>query len=65
MIRNWGTFSVDEFASHFVGAPDHPDHDEFLEILIRPDVQPPFVEYSNMRNYWEQAQRAAAGQPSR
>ena len=33
MIRNWGTYSHEEFLRHHIGAPDHPEHEAFLRVL--------------------------------
>jgi pyruvate-formate lyase-activating enzyme len=49
MIRNWGTFSLPEYRRHFIGAPDHPDYAEFLDVLRHPNLALPMVELSTVR----------------
>ncbi|MFO1037296.1 MAG: SPASM domain-containing protein [Geminicoccaceae bacterium] len=52
LIRNWGTFSREEFMRHAIGAPDHPDHKAFLEVLEHPNLGRPLVslgELSSLR----------------
>lgn len=51
MIRNWGTFTAEEFATEFIGNSLHPDHAEFLEVLKAPELQQPHVWLGNMANY--------------
>lgn len=58
MIRNWGTFSTEEFARHFIGSPDHPDYAEFLAVLRHPNLALPWVNLSNMRRLHDRARRA-------
>ncbi len=45
MIRSWGTFTTEEFATQDVGAPDHPDHVGFLELAQEVARDRPFVEF--------------------
>jgi sulfatase maturation enzyme AslB (radical SAM superfamily) len=45
MIRNWGTYTPEEFAWHHIGSPDHPLFAEFLEVLRDPRLQAGFVEF--------------------
>lgn len=42
-IKNWGTFSIEEFLDHAVSFPDHPEHAELLEVLRDPIVHDPVV----------------------
>jgi tetratricopeptide (TPR) repeat protein len=51
MIRNWGTFTAEEFVTEFIGNSLHPDHAEFLEVLKAPELQLPHVWLGNMANY--------------
>lgn len=51
MIRNWGTFAAEEFATEFIGNSLHPDHAEFLEVLKAPELQLPHVWLGNMASY--------------
>ena len=39
MIQNWGTFAPEEFASHHIGVPTHPECGAFLEVLQDPRLQ--------------------------
>ena len=48
MIRNWGTFSAEQFARHHVGSPDHPEHAAFLEVLRDPLLAGPEVDFVAM-----------------
>ena len=52
LIRNWGTFSREEFMRHAIGAADHPDHKAFLDVLEHPNLGRPLVslgELSSLR----------------
>jgi pyruvate-formate lyase-activating enzyme len=55
MIRNWGTFSLDEYRRQFIGAPDHPDYPAFLEVLRHPNLALPMVDLSTVRRLHEYA----------
>lgn len=55
MIRNWGTFSLPEYRRHFIGAPDHPDYAEFLDVLRHPNLTLPMVELSTVRRLYDYA----------
>ena len=48
MIRNWGTFSTDEFARHFVGSNRHPNYSELLTIIDDPLFSHPIVDPGNL-----------------
>lgn len=61
MIRNWGTFTPAEFKEHFIGAPDHPAFEEFLEILRHPNLADPIVDLSTVRPMFELARVASRG----
>ena len=39
MIQNWGVSSFEEFKRKFIGAPDHPEYLEYLQILKRPELK--------------------------
>jgi hypothetical protein len=39
MIQNWGVSSLEEFKRKFIGAPDHPEYLEYLQILKRPELK--------------------------
>jgi len=46
-ITNWGTFSDQEYKSKDISNPEHPDHEEFLEMLIKVNNQPNVVHNFN------------------
>lgn len=39
MIRNWNTYSPQQFAQQFIGAPEHPQYQEFTSVLADPVLQ--------------------------
>lgn len=43
MILDWGVSSAEEFSRNFIGSVNHPEHQEYLEILRRPELQGPTV----------------------
>ncbi len=47
-LRNWGTFTPDEFLSHDVSRRDHPNHAALLDILKRPSLSDRFVDLGNL-----------------
>jgi MoaA/NifB/PqqE/SkfB family radical SAM enzyme len=51
MIRNWGTYSREEFQSHFIGSTAHPDHAAFLDVLRSPVLSSPKVAMGNVLGY--------------
>jgi MoaA/NifB/PqqE/SkfB family radical SAM enzyme len=51
MIRNWGTYSREEFQSHFIGAKAHPQHAAFLDVLRSPVLASPKVAMGNVLGY--------------
>lgn len=55
MIRNWGTYSRDEFRDVFIGDPSHPDFAEFCEVLKAPELLEPEVEAGNIFAYADRA----------
>lgn len=46
-ITNWGTFTEDEYMSKDISNPKHPDHQEFLDMLITVNKQPNVVHNFN------------------
>ncbi|MDE1902180.1 MAG: radical SAM protein [Alphaproteobacteria bacterium] len=50
LIRNWGTFTTEEFAHNNIGSTEHPDHQEFINILRDPIFDYPIVNLSGMQN---------------
>ncbi len=51
MIRNWGTFTQDEFNDEFIGSSSHPRHEEFLGVLKDPVLAHPPAMIGNMLSY--------------
>jgi len=51
MIRNWGTFSREEFQAHFIGSKSHPDYGAFVEVLRTPILSSPKVAMGNVLGY--------------
>ncbi len=50
MIRNWNTFTPEEFAVNDIGSPEHPDHEEFLAVLRLPSLRRKDVAFWGMAN---------------
>jgi pyruvate-formate lyase-activating enzyme len=48
-LRNWGTFSVTEFAALDVASPGHPRHAELLAMLSAPCFAGPDVDLGNLK----------------
>jgi molybdenum cofactor biosynthesis enzyme MoaA len=51
MIRKRDIFSALEFEAAFIAAPDHADHQEFLEVLSDPALAAPGVRMGNVLAY--------------
>jgi pyruvate-formate lyase-activating enzyme len=51
MIRKRDLFSGDEHRDAFIGSPDHPDYQEFVEVLQSPDLARPGVHLGNVIGY--------------
>ncbi|MGO9005012.1 MAG: radical SAM protein [Beijerinckiaceae bacterium] len=51
MIRKRDIFSGDEYRDAFIGNPDHPDYEEFVEVLQRPELAHPSVHIGNVLGY--------------
>ncbi|SIO25081.1 Iron-sulfur cluster-binding domain-containing protein [Rhodovulum sp. ES.010] len=60
MIRSWGTYSPEEFATVDISNPAHPDHDAFLGVLRDPVLRPPFAEFWGMQRALADARCNAA-----
>ena len=48
MIRNWGTFTDEEFAGHFVGSAANAHHAKLARILADPLFSHPIVDPGNL-----------------
>lgn len=55
LLRNWGTYSEEAYRSAHIGAPSHPDYDEFLDVLRDPRLAPPYVWLGTLRAHRERA----------
>lgn len=59
MIRNWGTFTNQEFEREFIGYAFHLNYDDFVYVLSRPDrneqrdteVKEPYSAIGNLCQY--------------
>jgi pyruvate-formate lyase-activating enzyme len=51
MIRQRDVFSRDEFTRAFIGAPDHPEHLDFLAMLNAPELKAKIVSWGNMEAF--------------
>ena len=48
MLRNWGTFTPEDYRRHNIGSPNHPEHPAFQAILEDPRLSSPFVDLGNV-----------------
>lgn len=48
MLRNWGTFSADEFRDMAVTFENHPQHYAFLNVLRDPRLDAPGIDLGNL-----------------
>lgn len=53
MLRDWSTFSGNEFEQHFIGTPQHPDYPELAAILQSAVFSDPIVDPGNMWQFAE------------
>ncbi len=49
MIRNWGTFTPEEYRYQNIGSSSHPDYQDFLAMLRDPRLSSPLVDLGNVR----------------
>ena len=59
-LIDWGTWPKDRFLDQCVWEPQHPEHDEFAEIITDPVFNDPFVDLGNMtdlRNIAQEEQK--------
>ena len=49
MIRNWGTFSWEQFEDIYVGKTSHPDYPDLVGVLAMPELDWPGVDVGNVR----------------
>ncbi len=51
LIRNFGTFTTEEFALENIASCAHPEHGEFLELLKQPIFDYPIARMTNVNNF--------------
>lgn len=51
MLRNWGTFSPQEYQALNVGSPAHPRHGAFLKVLAGLPANDPFIDLGNVAEW--------------
>ncbi len=51
LITNWGTYSPNEFKHHAIWRKDHPEFNDFLDILKDPIFDDPIVDLKNVKEY--------------
>jgi hypothetical protein len=54
-LLDWGTFSWEEFAARAVQRSEHPDHADFLEMLVDARLDDPLVYLSNLKELKQEA----------
>jgi 2-polyprenyl-3-methyl-5-hydroxy-6-metoxy-1,4-benzoquinol methylase/wyosine [tRNA(Phe)-imidazoG37] synthetase (radical SAM superfamily) len=64
MIRNFGSLSPEEFARDNIGNPEHPEFDEFLEIMTSPKLADPFLILGNAKDYRDLAMERGRSTPT-
>lgn len=62
LITDWGSYSPQAFAEHAVWRRDHPEHENFLEVLRSPLLADPLVYHGNLAEYRRQALQATETQ---
>ncbi len=60
MIRQRDIFSREEYLEAFIGSPDHPQYDAFVETLKAPELSQPNVQIGNVLEYVKRAQAGVA-----
>ena len=56
----WGTWTRAEYKEKCVWDPDHPEHDDFVEMISRPVFDDPVVTLGNLSEFRRQALKLAA-----
>lgn len=64
MLRNWGTFSTEEFQSMAITFETHPDHQDFLRVLKDPRLGAKGVDLGNLAPMREKALATAQPEPA-
>lgn len=60
MIRQRDIFSREEYVEAFIGSPDHPEYESFLQTLKAPELAQPNVQIGNVLEYVKRAQTGVA-----
>ncbi|MGB6656617.1 MAG: hypothetical protein WBE49_06970 [Methylovirgula sp.] len=60
MIRQRDIFSREEYSEAFIGNPDHPEYDAFVETLKAPELSQPNVQIGNVLEYVKRAKAGVA-----
>jgi hypothetical protein len=60
MIRQRDIFSREEHVAAFIGSPDHPEYESFLQTLKAPELSQPNVQIGNVLEYVKRAQAGVA-----
>jgi len=60
MIRQRDIFSREEHIAAFIGSPNHPEYDSFVETLKAPELSQPNVQIGNVLEYVKRAQAGVA-----
>lgn len=53
LISDWGTFSKEEYNHHCVWKKDHPEFQDFIDVLKDPVFDDPIVDLGNVTEYKE------------
>ena len=51
LISDWGTFSKEEYNHHCVWKKDHPEFQDFIDVLKDPVFDDPIVDLGNVTEY--------------
>jgi len=65
LIADWGTWTVDQFAARAIWRTDHPEFEQFLDVMRDPALDAPIVFFGNTRPYRDGALRPSSNGPSR
>lgn len=56
-IRNWGTYTDEEFKDIYIFDPKHPEHEKFLETLLDPRLESKIVNLGDLQPYVDKAKK--------
>ena len=57
LVRDWGTWSLEEYEAQCVWNTKHPEFPAFLDVLRDPILEDPLVHLGNLQAYREHARR--------